>query len=238
MNDVEKNSKCNSGTVFLAEEQTNGKGSKRGDNRKDRKWSSKPKGNLYFSFLYKMKNPKADDISKLRLSIPISMAYAIQSVLATKTPRIKWPNDIFVDGKKICGFLMMSSKIKDQFSFNIGIGVNCFEDMTKNETIKDIATSIFNSLGHKTFNREDILAVFFNILETMLEKDLEEVSKENERFSIFETDQELTIYPSKKEVKDKSYKAYFVGFEKDGSLIVEVNGNFKTLLAGEVSIKV
>ena len=85
------------GFLVIGEEQTAGKG------RIGRKWVSPAGESVYFSFLLQ---PKVDSehVSALTLVMGLSVAQAVRSVLA-QTARIKWPNDIVIHGKKICGIL-------------------------------------------------------------------------------------------------------------------------------------
>ena len=94
-------------TVVTATSQTAGRG------RYRRTWVSHT-GNLYASFIYKMpeRNP--------RLSYAVAVAIAETLIHFGVEPKIKWPNDILVDGKKICGVLIEYA----QNFVIVGIGIN------------------------------------------------------------------------------------------------------------------
>ena len=100
-------------TVVWADQQTGGKG------RLGRNWSS-PVGNLYLSMLFR--NP-ACDISLFPLLCAVAVSRAIKGQ-AKVTPLVKWPNDLVLNGKKICGILCESVISNDAVQVICGIGVN------------------------------------------------------------------------------------------------------------------
>ncbi len=107
------------GTVVVAETQTGGRG------RLKRKWVSPP-GGLYMSILLRPALP--DDAFSL---LPLVTAVAVCVALEEKTtlqPGIKWPNDILLGGKKVCGILVESASFsiqKDKIPYFVaGIGMN------------------------------------------------------------------------------------------------------------------
>lgn len=108
-----------SGLWVTAERQTGGRG------RRGREWVSET-GNLYASLL--LNNPaRSDNIGTLPLVVALAANFAIRKVLPVSTARsqIKWPNDILINGSKVCGILLESEVIsKDQMSIVIGIGIN------------------------------------------------------------------------------------------------------------------
>jgi BirA family biotin operon repressor/biotin-[acetyl-CoA-carboxylase] ligase len=105
------------GTVIVADHQTSGRG------RRGREWDSPPGKNLYFSLLLKPDFPP-DRASMLTLVISLSVAHAI-SELTHLDVRIKWPNDIILHGKKICGILTeMSTELDFIHYVIIGVGIN------------------------------------------------------------------------------------------------------------------
>lgn len=104
------------GTVIVAQTQTRGRG------RMDRTWIS-PRGNLYMSVLLRPDFP-AKDMLKLTLLSACAAADAIEKTTALK-PTLKWPNDILIRGKKVCGILCEGSFAKNALQYLIiGIGVN------------------------------------------------------------------------------------------------------------------
>jgi len=103
------------GTVVVAEEQKAGRG------RLGRGWCS-PKGGLWFSIILRPPVPPAE-APKLTLMGAVAVARGLDNRFAIKT-RLKWPNDVLVSGKKLCGILA-EARCTDKLDFVIlGIGIN------------------------------------------------------------------------------------------------------------------
>ncbi|MGN1295944.1 MAG: biotin--[acetyl-CoA-carboxylase] ligase, partial [Bacilli bacterium] len=123
----------NDGDVIFAKKQTAGRG------RMNRAWSSSD-GNLTFTIVIKEKFllNKFDCLSLLSAS-------AIFNVLSSYTSNvsIKWPNDVYVNDKKICGILLEGASSAEGLSYLIiGIGVN-LNKKSFDEELKDKATSLY-----------------------------------------------------------------------------------------------
>ncbi|BAI60450.1 biotin operon repressor/biotin--[acetyl-CoA-carboxylase] synthetase [Methanocella paludicola SANAE] len=140
------------GTVVLAETQSHGKG------RLGRKWVAKP-GSLAMSVILK---PAIDPMhaSSITLMAAVSVTKALRG--AGLEAAIKWPNDVLVNGKKICGILTEMSAETDIVNFIIlGIGVN-----VNNDVPLETATTMKAELS-----REVDRVKFTQLLLEMLEED-------------------------------------------------------------------
>lgn len=129
---------CPEGTVIIAEEQTAGRG------RQQRPWLS-PKGkNLTFSVvLY----PQPRPAQWLTPAAGIAVARAVEG-MSGLTPRLKWPNDVLLGGKKVGGILVESETQGERLLFAvIGIGINVNFDPGQYEEIAATATSLSQELG-------------------------------------------------------------------------------------------
>ncbi|MDP3792038.1 MAG: biotin--[acetyl-CoA-carboxylase] ligase [Candidatus Omnitrophota bacterium] len=105
------------GTIILAEEQSKGKG------RHGRRWASPPKGGVYMSCILKPRIAP-NEIPRITLLAAVAVTRAIREVTSLDVS-IKWPNDIMLDGKKICGILTEMKAQQDCVDFVIlGIGIN------------------------------------------------------------------------------------------------------------------
>lgn len=123
--------KAPEGTVVIADVQTKGRG------RKKRIWYS-PKGGLWFSvILYPNIEPEYG--MNLTMAVSISIAKAIEDLIKVK-PTIKWPNDILIKGKKVCGILS-EFDIKDNKidCAIVGIGINVNNEINKKIESKAIS---------------------------------------------------------------------------------------------------
>jgi BirA family biotin operon repressor/biotin-[acetyl-CoA-carboxylase] ligase len=213
------------GTIIVAETQTNGRG------RAGRKWASANSGALLFSLI--LKAPKTDwrDMVQVNLGIAVAIVQAVESLklLSDEHKRIgvKWPNDVWVDGKKLCGILVDS----DATILNIGVGVNVSNELA--DEVKDFATN----LGVNA-KREVLLAEIMNHFEVLLEKDLDEVLVEYARYDLL-YGKEVIVMPKRLEDTSSHYVAECVGLSKDGFLLVRKSGEDKEtmLSAEEVSVR-
>lgn len=144
-------------SVFLAEEQTLGKG------RLGRFFYSPSGDGLYMSALVKVK-ATADDSGLITAFASVAVARAVEKLSGVKT-EIKWVNDVFINGKKICGILtegVVGSNGKYD-SVVIGIGINVLEASFPAE-IAGIATSVYLESGKKP-DRNELCAMVLNELD-------------------------------------------------------------------------
>lgn len=106
------------GTVFLAEEQTAGRG--RGSNT----WESPRSTGIYCSAIVRPAMPPSGALV-LSLAAGLAVQSAIQQVDSRVRPDLKWPNDVLIDGKKVCGILTeMNSEATRVRYIVVGIGIN------------------------------------------------------------------------------------------------------------------
>jgi BirA family transcriptional regulator, biotin operon repressor / biotin---[acetyl-CoA-carboxylase] ligase len=144
------------GAVVISETQTNGRG------RFDRKWFS-PEGGIWMTIILQPEL-KMQDLSKITLLAASSIAETLIKNYKISL-NIKWPNDIYFDGKKLCGILSESEKVGDKTYLIIGIGINVNNNNCdgKNENLN--ATSLKEITG-KQINRNFLIARILNKFET------------------------------------------------------------------------
>ncbi len=144
------------GKVYIAKEQTGGKGTK------GRSFVSR-KGGLYMSMLLK---PKAKGFSATGITslTAVAMSGAIQKVFGY-TPQIKWVNDLVLNSKKLGGILVEGKLNENEFDWVIvGIGVNIAEpDGGFDEEIKDIATALTKKADES--KRQELIGEFLSEFE-------------------------------------------------------------------------
>ena len=129
------------GTVVIADAQTGGKG------RLGRNWVSPPGVNLYLSVILRPRKPTS---AAPQLSLLAAVAVAETIVQQTQlAPAIKWPNDVLVSGKKVCGILTEMQASGPQLrSVIVGIGVNINAPLSSfPEELQDKASSLFLRCG-------------------------------------------------------------------------------------------
>ena len=106
------------GTVFLAEQQTAGRG--RGSNS----WHSPRSSGIYCSVILRPALPPADAVV-LSLAAGLAVQAAIRQVEPQLAPDLKWPNDVLIDGRKVCGILTeMNAEVTRVRFIVVGIGIN------------------------------------------------------------------------------------------------------------------
>jgi len=120
------------GTVVITGEQTAGRG------RLDRSWLS-PKGNIALSIILR---PDISSLPYLIMIASLAAARSIETITGEKT-QIKWPNDVLITGKKVCGILIENELKGNKVSFSVtGIGINTGLKVAGYKEIADTAISL------------------------------------------------------------------------------------------------
>ena len=222
-NDVEN------GSVVICEKQNAGKG------RSGKFWES-PLGGIWLSIILK---PDVD-YSKLpiiTLATGVAVAKALKKI-GIENPEIKWPNDIIINDRKICGILTESvSKLNNIESVIIGVGIDANIDTHQlPEELQNTTTTIKEELG-KSIDENHLIKIFFEEFEEIIEifnqNRYEEILKEWRKRSysigkIVEVRKPFNNY----------YDAYVLGISKEGALVVERNdGSLEKVFSGECQIK-
>jgi BirA family biotin operon repressor/biotin-[acetyl-CoA-carboxylase] ligase len=217
------------GTIILAEVQTQAKG------REGRPWVGK-KGNLYFTLILKL--PPLD-LAKLNFCASLCVAQTCKD-FGVEDVHVKWPNDVWIGYKKVCGILLNASITGSLAVAQVGIGVNLNEDMSqsKSEEVKEVATSVSQALGSPV-DRETFLAKLFNNLERYFALPWDKVLEIYKEFDIL-VGKDIIVMPKKAENPERVF-AKAIGFEDDGCLIIEklVDGELQreVLINAEVSVR-
>jgi len=207
-------------SVVVSETQTAGRG------RSGRKWESDSGDNLYFSIVLPVEDP-----AKL-LPLNIIMAYALADSLKNRCSlKVKWPNDIIADGKKMAGILLetsISGAKVEKLVIGVGLNVNSTEFP---DGIKEMATSLKMQTG-SDFSKEEVLADIMKELEKYWD-DLDGYIKKMpdmwKNYSAF-LDKKIAVH------KD-GVKTYYLerGLSGSGCLFVEdENGTVSELVTGDI----
>ena len=155
------------GTVVVAETQTAGRG------RLGRAWVS-PKGGLWFSVILR---PELKPAEAVGLVFMAGLAVAeVLHELYEMSVETKWPNDVLVNGRKVCGILSEMNTMGEKVNYvTVGVGVNVNLDVKKAfpEELRANATSLENELGRKV-KLEELFKVLLENLENIYELFLEE----------------------------------------------------------------
>ena len=224
------------GLVVLSEEQTAGKG------RKGRSFYSPAGTGIYMSALFHPAPEKTKDVVLITTAASVAVCRAVRKVLQEE-PQIKWVNDVYFRGKKICGIL--TEAISDFESGQIdsvvvGIGINYREpEGGFPEELRDLVGSVCtekivvprNDLAAAIIN--ELYEIYDNLADrTFLEdyKKWSNVLGKQVRFS--------TMYRVSGDESEWQYgKA--VDIDRDGGLVVLMeNGEEQVLRTGEISLRV
>ena len=215
------------GTVCIADQQTEGRG------RKDRKWLSRSGAGAWFSCLIK---PDKDIPAMAGAGLVFVSAISTASVLREMTGadiRIKWPNDLVLNGKKICG-IMCEMRLRDMFlDYAVaGIGVN----LIGHDFPEDLPYA--SSIEHETGIRITPIEFLGKFIETnnkylkiWEESGVGEILRRIEPIS-------ATIGKTVKAISDSgTIVGKAIGFTEDGSLRIMTDTGERTFIAGDVSVR-
>ena len=217
------------GTVIISEEQTLGRG------RLGRNWVSPKYKGIWMSIILRP-NIITENISQITLLGAAAVQKAIMK-MGIKTS-IKWPNDIVLNSKKVCGILTEMSGEVDHINYlvmGIGINVNLQEEDFPQE-LKDIATSLTLESG-KHIERKLLLANVLNIFEELYSdfvqngniKDTIEICRKNSML----IGKEIQLVN-----RGKVTTAKAIDISDKGELVIENHqGLLEYIVSGEVSIR-
>ncbi|UCG11629.1 MAG: biotin--[acetyl-CoA-carboxylase] ligase [Deltaproteobacteria bacterium] len=150
------------GTVVLAEYQTHGRG------RRSRSWSSPPGIGIYCSIILRPKLSPAEG-QLITLLTAVAVAKAVE-VKVHPSPRIKWPNDILINNRKVAGILLESKAGSVEMEYavvGVGINVNQTSDALADEYLSK-ATSLLIETGQQV-DRSALIGQLFVELENLYE---------------------------------------------------------------------
>lgn len=217
-----------SGTLVVADKQESGKG------RRGRSWVS-PSGTGIFMTLMIKPDINPNNASMLTLVAALAVAKAITSVTGEKA-LIKWPNDIVVNGKKVCGIL---TEMNAQFDYInhivVGIGINVHNESFPEE-ISQMASSLMIEAGGKRFHRAQIIAetmsYFEQYYDTFLKtQDLSALVREYDKLLVNRNKSVRVLDPK------EPFDGKAMGITPKGELIVDTWESRKLVSSGEVSVR-
>ena len=216
------------GTLVTAEEQTSGKG------RRGRSWVSVPGQGVWMSFVLRP-DVELENSSMLTLVAALAVEKGIKDA-AGIDGKIKWPNDVLINGKKVCGILTELSAQMDELNYIVvGIGINANIEQFPEE-VRDKATSLLLETGKPA----DRMALLCRVLEHF-EHDYE-IFKKTQDFSMLMEEYNSFLAHRGQKIKvmrgNDEYMCKSGGINRRGELIVEASlGRTREIFSGEVSIR-
>ena len=217
-----------SGYVVIANEQTHGRG------RRSRVFLSPKSEGVYLSILLKL-DGKQNDIRLLTICTAIAVSIAIETVCDVKAD-IKWVNDIFCNGKKICGILtegILSGELQELSTVIVGIGINTGHVPIE---INDIATSVQEEAGIRGIRNQlaaEVLNQFEKIYRDFLEKEKQQDIIDCYKKRLFIIGRQVLVTDT-----GHNYTATVLGIDKTGALIVRDNNQvIQHISTGEITLE-
>ena len=202
--------------VVISEQQTAGRG------RQGKEWYSPNAGNIYMTIKFRDKNP-----APLSLIIGLLISEAMDSVSGQKiNAELKWPNDLLINKKKICGILIESEMSADEVEFIVGIGINY--SLPKKESwwgeigeLADILPreKLMNSILQNIINYKEN---GYKNWKDAWEKRCMHIGVELKALSNNQKDTDIGI---------------FKGINEEGKMLLQTERGLKIISSGECSIK-
>ncbi|CNI96515.1 biotin--protein ligase [Yersinia frederiksenii] len=215
-----------SGDACVAEYQQAGRG------RRGRQWVSPFGANLYLSMFWRLEQGPAAAMG-LSLVVGIVMAEVLHK-LGAEQVRVKWPNDLYLNDKKLAGILVeLTGKTGDAAQLVIGAGIN----LTMRESTTNVISQDWINLQEAgvIIDRNKLTA------ELLSELRLAVVKFENEGLSAFISRwREMDNYldrPVKLIIGNQEIFGIARGIDQQGALLLEQDGNVKPYIGGEISLR-
>lgn len=216
------------GTLVVADRQDSGKG------RRGRSWVMPAGIAIAMSIVLKPEELQPGNAPMLTLVSALAVVRAIEEQTGLKAA-IKWPNDIVLDGKKVCGILTeMSTQIDYINHIVVGIGINVHNEQFPEE-LSDRATSLFLASGRHHSRAALVEAVcekFEHYYEIFMHtQDLSGLQAEYDSYMV-NKDRQVRILDPQSE-----YEGNALGITERGELLVETPEGVRKVDSGEVSVR-
>ncbi|MBO8170741.1 MAG: biotin--[acetyl-CoA-carboxylase] ligase [Bacillaceae bacterium] len=218
------------GTIVIADEQTGGRG------RLGRVWHSPPGTGIWMSLILKPNIP-LKMAPQLTLLTAVAVARAINRVATDLDVNIKWPNDILINRKKICGILTELNAESDRIHYlviGIGINVNAGPETFPHE-LKKLATSL-KAESRRSFSRARLVREICQNFETLYNIYLKEgftpIKHLWEAYAI------LIGEKTRIRTIDGEFSGTVRGIDEDGVLLLELdNGIIKKIFSADIPLE-
>lgn len=204
--------------LLLAESQTAGKG------RMGRSFYSPKSTGLYMSYMYTPKTSFSDSVT-VTAATSVAVTRAIETLTDLK-PQIKWVNDIYISGKKVCGILT-EAVTGERVKIIVGIGVNITTDDFPDD-VSDVATALKTPLDRNVLAVEIITELVRLIAGLPQRTFIDDYRKKS-----YVLGREVTFFQNNIQTHGTA-----IDIDHDGGLIVETQNGNVTLNTGEITLRV
>ena len=220
------------GTVIIADQQTRGRG------RFGRSWDSNPGKDILLSLIV---CPRPSITPQLTIMASLAAALGVEA-LTDSAATIKWPNDVLVDGRKICGVIAEGSMIGENFAGILGIGLNVNSRPAKDAYRTYQATSIRELTNpNQAINRVDVLSVLLaklNELYTAIDKGESIMPEWRDRLATIGSQVAVSIPTQNENADDEVISGIAEDIDEFGRLLIrESGGTLRAVASGEVTTR-
>ncbi len=214
------------GSVCLVEYQTAGRG------RQGRRWVSSFGANLCFSLVWRF-NGGPDALSGLSLAVAVAVAEGLSS-LGLSRPGLKWPNDLYIDGRKLAGILLeMSGEFSGTSRVVIGVGLNMRAPSAIDESIDQPWVALDELLPEPVSRNRAASILIAAIAVAMSEFQKKGFAPFMSRWQQWDVmvDKRVTLQQAQGVVEGRAR-----GIDATGALLIEREGEMSRYLSGDVSL--
>ena len=223
--ELSEDSSINTPCLVLTSNQTSGRG--RGVNQW---WSNE--GSLTFSLIINPGelNLPVESWPKISLTAGLAVCETIRSLDQNLSPGLKWPNDVFLNGKKVSGLLIETAKNQSN-RLVIGIGVNINNSPKQGpEDIQKIATSLMDEIDQRLDMTDFLLNLVNQLLEAWKSLTIAEAMIINSwrRYCIL-TNRNITITSASEKIIGQCH-----GIADDGALLLKTDTELRSIYSGTI----
>jgi len=217
------------GTLVIADFQTAGRG------RLDRQWWSPPGSSLLLSLVFRPSFLAPHQAQRLTMVCSLAVCDAVEQV-TNLMPVLKWPNDVLIDGRKICGLLSELGVVNACLDYVVvGLGINVNVDFGHGDMPESMtsATSLEAAVGHEV-SRLSVLAALLRCVEVRYERLRAGVLPRDEWQSRLDTlGREVRVT-----MPGQTLNGLATGVDADGALLMQLaDGRTVRVLAGDVTLR-
>lgn len=217
----------NCSILCVAESQVNGRG------RAGRVWQSPSLSNIYMSFSYAIHNPQKN-MTAISLVIGLAVIHALKS-FGVDAVKLKWPNDILLEGKKLAGVLIEAKKVDGVLYLVVGVGLNV--RAPENFVVESaLGWSDLSAHGLGPVDRSQIIAVIYNecarLIAIFVEKGF--AGFKNEWCSVDEYFGKDVVVMDQNSLIATGLES---GVDEAGCLLIETEKGRKKMVSGDLSLR-
>ncbi|WP_162909467.1 biotin--[acetyl-CoA-carboxylase] ligase [Aggregatilinea lenta] len=215
------------GAVVIAEEQQKGRG------RQGRQWLSPPESSIMCSIVLQP-HIVPEQLPRVTMVGAVAVAETLGTILPDEVA-LKWPNDVLVHGRKICGILAEATWLGNRLNAVIlGIGLNVRTDFTGTD-LETVATSVEQELG-RAVDRHLILANLLHHVDSWVRRIEQPALFDTWQRQLNTLGKRVTVFPQQEE--GQPYEGVAESVDENGALMVRLeSGTLRRVLAADVGLR-